>query len=89
MANAPTRGEATTLSLWLHRSSVRESITIPACQCRQILGDHYHRMDYTFNPGQEIDLAEHAARDRLVKIAEEEMQIHINEAVVWLRRNWM
>jgi patatin-like phospholipase/acyl hydrolase len=62
---------------------------IPDYQCRQILGDHYHRMDYTFKPGQEVDLAEHAARDRLVKIAEEEMKADIDQAVVWLRKNWM
>jgi hypothetical protein len=46
-------------------------------------------MDYTFKPGQEVDLAEHAARDRLVKIAEEEMKADIDQAVVWLRKNWM
>ena len=62
---------------------------IPDYQCRQILGDRYHRMDYTFKPGQEIDLAEHAARDRLVKIAAEEMKADVDLAVRWLRKNWM
>ena len=62
---------------------------IPDYQCRQILGDHYHRIDYTFKPGREIDLDEHAARDRLVTIAEEEMKADIDQTVVWLRQNWM
>lgn len=46
-------------------------------------------MDHTFKPGQEIDLAEHTTRDRLVKIAEEEMKADIDRAVGWLRKNWM
>jgi patatin-like phospholipase/acyl hydrolase len=62
---------------------------IPDYQCRQILGDRYHRIDYTFKPGQEIDLAEHAARDRLVKIGEEGMKADVDQALGWLRKNWM
>jgi len=61
---------------------------IPDYQCRQILGDRYHRMDYTFPPGGEVDLDEHTARDRLVQIAEQEMSTEISQAAAWLRRHW-
>lgn len=62
---------------------------IPDYQCQQILGDRYHRMDYTFRPGQEVDLDEHTARDRLVHIGEQEMEKKIAQASAWLRRHWM
>ena len=62
---------------------------IPDFQCRQMLGDRYHRMDYTFRPGQEVDLDEHTARDRLVQIGEQEMGIEIGRAADWLRNHWM
>lgn len=62
---------------------------IPDYQCQQILGERYHRMDYTFRPGQEVDLDEHTARDRLVRIGEQEMEKEIAQASAWLRQHWM
>ena len=61
---------------------------IPDFQCQQILGNSYHRIDYTFRPGQEVDLADHTARDRLVKIGEQEMEAEVDQAAAWLKKHW-
>lgn len=46
---------------------------VPGYQCRQMLGDRYHRLDYSFSPGRAIDLDDYKKRDRLVEIAETRM----------------
>jgi uncharacterized protein len=61
---------------------------IPDYQCRQMLGDRYHRMDYTFRPGQEVDMAEHSARDRLVRIGEQEMTAELEATAKWIKKYW-
>ena len=61
---------------------------IPDYQCRQMLGERYHRMDYTFRPGQEVDMAEHSARDRLVKIGEQEMTADLEATAKWIKKYW-
>jgi hypothetical protein len=61
---------------------------IPDYQCRQLLGESYHRIDYTFSPGHEVDMAEHTARDRLVKIGEQEIGAELDETATWLRKFW-
>ena len=61
---------------------------IPDYQCRQLLGESYHRIDYTFSPGHEVDMADHTARDRLVKIGEQEMAAELDETATWLRKFW-
>lgn len=62
---------------------------VPDYQCTQILGSRYHRLNYVFPPGREVDIDEHQARDRLVKIGEELMGRELEAAAAWLRSNWM
>lgn len=64
-------------------------IGVPDYQCKQILGERYHRLNYTFLPGQEIDMDEYKKRDKLVEIAEKKMNTQLNNAVDWLKENWM
>ncbi len=62
---------------------------IPDYQCRQILGPRYHRLDYTFRPGQEVALDEWRARDRLIAIGEGEMGPALDAAASWLAGYWI
>lgn len=62
---------------------------IPHYQAGQILGDHYHRLDYTFPPGQEVPLDGWRSRDLLVTVGEEEMAVDLDAAADWLAASWM
>ena len=62
---------------------------IPHYQAGQILGDNYHRLDYTFAPDEGVALDEWQANDRLVRIAEREMNFELDQTAEWLRARWM
>ncbi len=65
------------------------TLGVPDYQCRQILGRRYQRLNYTFPPGQEIELDEYEERDRLVDIGENQMGSDLTKTARWLRTNWM
>jgi hypothetical protein len=59
---------------------------VPDYQCRQMLGEHYHRLDHEF--AEEIDIDEWRARDELVRIGEIEMKPALDDAARWLQKQW-
>lgn len=59
---------------------------VPDYQCRQLLGDRYHRLDHELDRAIELD--DWRARDELVRIAEVDMQDALAEAADWLRSRW-
>lgn len=61
---------------------------IPHYQSRQILGERYHRLDYTFAPDQGVAMDEWQANDRLVRIGEQEMGEALDETAAWLIGQW-
>ena len=62
---------------------------IPHYQAQQILGDRYHRLDYTFPPGQEAPLDDWRSRDLLVEVGESMMGEALEDTAVWLEEQWM
>lgn len=58
-------------------------------QCRQMLGERYLRLNYTFPPGHEVATDGYAHRDYLIEIAEERMGAQLAEAASWLRTHWL
>jgi patatin-like phospholipase/acyl hydrolase len=64
------------------------TVGVPDYQCRQMLGDRYHRLDYTFAPGYEIDIDEFPKRDRLVDIGENRMGSELASTADWLGSHW-
>lgn len=54
-------------------------------QCRQILGDRYHRLVPVFPPDQVIGLD---AVDRIPDLVEFAEAVDISEAVKWLNATW-
>ena len=59
---------------------------VPDYQCKQILGDRYHRLDHSF--ARDIELDDWTARDELVRIAEIEMKGALDAAAEWLTNVW-
>ena len=62
---------------------------IPHYHCGQILRKRYHRLNYTFPPGEEIELDDHKRIDELLRIGEEKMSKELNDTAEWLRSHWM
>jgi patatin-like phospholipase/acyl hydrolase len=62
---------------------------IPDYQAGQILGEKYHRLDYTFRPDEGVAMDEWQANSRLVHIAEHQMNHELDRAAEWLRALWM
>jgi patatin-like phospholipase/acyl hydrolase len=58
-------------------------------QASKILGDNYHRLDYTFGPDEGVAMDEWQANDRLVHIAENEMVEELEKAAEWLTARWL
>lgn len=61
---------------------------VPDYQCRQVLGKSYHRVNYTFSTGAEIDMDDWKQRDRLLRIARESMKPELTKATRWLAKHW-
>lgn len=61
---------------------------IPDYQAGQILGANYRRLDYTFGPDEGVAMDEWQANERLVRIAEGEMDETLDETAAWLRTRW-
>ena len=59
---------------------------VPDYQCRQILGDRYHRLDYAF--AEDVEMDDWKARDELVRIAEIEMKPAVEDTAKWLSTVW-
>jgi patatin-like phospholipase/acyl hydrolase len=55
-------------------------------QCKQILGDQYHRLAPTFPPGKKIDQADVGEVPYLRDFA---LQLDLDETADWLRANWV
>lgn len=62
---------------------------IPHYQAGQILGEHYHRLDYTFPPEQGVAMDEWQANDRLIHIGEHELAPALDQAAAWLATHWV
>ncbi len=61
---------------------------VPDYQCRQMLGENYHRLDYTFPDGNSIAMDEWKKRDRLIEIGRKEMAEDLERAAGWLTDHW-
>jgi hypothetical protein len=46
-------------------------------------------LDYTFAPEEGVAMDEWQANDRLVRIAEREMNYELDQTAEWLRNRWM
>lgn len=64
-------------------------VGVPHYQCSQILRDRYHRLNYTFPPGKEMEMDDYTKVDDLVRIGEEKMRTELSEAAEWLKSTWM
>ena len=54
-------------------------------QCKQLLGEHYHRLAPTFPPDRQIGMD---AVDEIPYLTDFASQLDLTDTVVWLRANW-
>jgi hypothetical protein len=55
-------------------------------QCKQILGDQYHRLAPKFPPGKNFGLDDVKHVNDMVTFA---MNVNLDETVEWLKANWL
>lgn len=68
---------------------ISAAVDVAHYQCRQILPDRYHRIDYDFPEFQEVGIAEYEKRDQLVEIGEQKMDRDLGTAAEWIEMKWM
>ena len=64
------------------------AVSVADYQCRQLLGERYHRLNYVFADEEKIGLDDHERRDDLVQIGEERMEAELDAAAAWLTQHW-
>ena len=63
-------------------------IGVPDYQCNQLLGNQYHRLNYSYGHQEEVDIDDWRKRDLLVAIGEQKMQAELDRCARWLERQW-
>lgn len=58
-------------------------------QCRQLLKERYHRVDYRFRTDEWIQVDDHSKKDKIVDIVNNRMGSCIDEASEWIRTHWL
>lgn len=76
-------------ALPLYQILLDGQVGVPDYQCRQLLGAGYHRLNYSYEVDEVVDIDDWRKRDLLVDIAEQRMTAELDRCARWLEHHWL